>query len=439
MRLFREYFYEMILAIISFFLLILLIAPYWFGFRMQTNYEMVLKSLSAHTDYSYEVISFNRGWFSTDADLLVKNSNNDALMYLKHQIIHGPVYLGLLLDGDSPIVSMVIKGEVIPVTKTDAVISRLYSDEKRISIHAVIQSNTDTVLTLTIPDINEDVGATKYKFDNINFKLKYLSDSNRYQGELTAKEIKIIGTSVFDVNNLIMSFDQHVNQNNLVGDLVLSFSSLKTKLSQQMFDVKQLSLRLRNKKSSHLLGLNIDANASVINVFNEQLNGLSLGADISGIEYSYLRDRTISLFTEDDADKKYLRSDDYGLFKAVNIEPFDFITEHGSFSSKLTLTQSSPTNNTENRFFIKNKPELNLVVGDTLFKRIYEIVVNKYNVKATKANQFIHSMVRANYLEKNSNKFQLRLSNKDEKIMVNDLLIDHDDLKSNLSSAFFLN
>jgi len=78
------------------------------------------------------------------------------------------------------------------------------------------------------------------------------------------------------------------------------------------------------------------------------------------------------------------------------------------------------------------------VVGDTLFKRIYEIVVNEYKIKAAKANQFIHSMIRANYLEKNSNKFQLRLSNKEEKIMVNDLLIDHDDLKSNLSSAFFL-
>jgi len=437
MKLFREYCYEMILIVISFFLLALLIAPYWFGYKMQTNYENVLKSLSNNTDYSYEVISFRRGWFSTDADLLVKNSSNEALFYLNHQIIHGPVYLGLLLEGKSPIVSMVIKGDVISAANTDNVFFKLFQDTKRIGIHAVIHSNTDAVLTLNVPDVNKNVGAMKYELEDIAFKLKYFSDSNQYQGELSSKKIKLVGASVFDISNLILSFDQVINNDNLDGDLVLSFSSLKTKLAEQMLDIKQLSLRLRNKKISNLLGLDIDTNASVINIFNEQINGLSLGMKMSGVEYSYLKDKVFGMFA-DNADKKSSAPYDYIFFSTLNIETFDFITEHGSFSSKLTLTQNPEASDEEDRYFMNVKPSLDLIVGDTLFKRIYEIVVNKYNFNAEKANKFIHSMLKVNYLEKNSNKYQLRLSNKEEKLMVNDLLINHDDLKNNLSSAFFL-
>ena len=437
MKLFKEYFYEMILIVISFFLLALLIAPYWFGYKMQTNYEDVLKSLSDYTDYSYEVISFRRGWFSTDADLLVKNSSSEALFYLKHQIIHGPVYLGLLLEGKSPIVSMVIKGDVISAANSDNVFFTLFQDTQRIGVHAVIYSNDDAVLTLNVPDVNKSIGTMNYELENIAFKLKYFSGSNQYQGELSSKKIKLVGASVFDISNLILSFDQTINNDNLDGDLVLSFSSLKTKLAEQMLDIKQLSLRLRNKKTSNLLGLDIDTNASVINIFNEQINGLSLGMKMSGVEYSYLKDKVFGVFA-DNADKKSSAPYDYIFFSTLNIETFDFITEHGSFSSKLTLTQNPEASDEEDRYFMNVKPSLDLIVGDTLFKRIYEIVVNKYNFNAEKANKFIHSMLKVNYLEKNSNKYQLRLSNKEEKLMVNDLLINHDDLKNNLSSAFFL-
>lgn len=437
MKLFRDYFYEMILAVISFILLILLIAPYWFGYKMQTDYEIVLKSLSDNTDYSYEVISFQRGWFSTDADLLVKNSSNESLFYLKHQIIHGPVYLGLLLEGNSPIVSMVIKGVVIPFANKDNLFSALFADTNRIGVHAVIHSNTDAVLTLNVPDINQNIGTTKYELKDFDFILKYFSDSNRYQGELNSKQIKVVGASVFDVSNLILSFDQIITKDNFDGDLVLSFSSMKTKLAGQMLDIKQLSSRLRNNKASNLIGLDVDTNASVINIFNEQINGLSLGIEMSGVEYSYIRDKVVRMIAGD-ADENLSVADDYSFFTAINIEPFNFITEHGSFSSKLLLTNTQATSNLESRYFMKVKPTLELVVGDTLLKRIYEIIVNKYNFNATKANQFIHSMIKINYLEKNSNKFQLRLSNKEEKFMVNDLLVDHDDLKSSFSSAFFL-
>ena len=437
MKLFRDYFYEMILIVISFFLLVLLVAPYWFGYKMQTNYEDVLKTLSDNTDYSFEVISFNRGWFSTDADLLVKNSSNETLFYLKHQIIHGPVYLGLLLEGNSPVVSMVIKGDVIPVANKENIFSILFQDTKRIGVHAVIHSNADSVLTLNVPDIDRNIGAMKYEFENIDFKLKYFSDSNRYQGELSSKQIKLVGTSVFDVSNLILSFDQIINKDNLDGDLVLSFSSLKTKMAEQMLDIKQLSLRLRNKKASGLLGLDIDTNASVINVYNEQINGLSLGVKISDVKYNYLKEKVYGMLAANTEENVYI-PDDYTFFTTLNVEPFDFITEHGSFSSKLSLTQNPVVSNEEGRYFMKVKPTLDLLVGDTLFKRIYEIIVSNYRLNSEESNQFIHSMIKLNYLEKNSNKYQLRLSTKDEKFMINDLLIDHDDLKNNLSSAFFL-
>jgi len=437
MKLFREYFYEMILSIISICLLILMVAPYWFGFKMQTNYENVLASLSENTSYTYEVVTYSRGWFSTDADLLVKDSDNTPVFYLKHKIIHGPLYLGLLLKGQSPVVSMVIKGEVISVANTNKTFFKLFDDSSRITLNAVIHSNDDAVVTLNVPDINKKIEDISYDFNNIKVKLKYFSESGQYQGEVTSDQIKIVGITPFEVSSLIVSFDQTLATNSLAGDLVVSFSELKTKLSDQMIDIRQFSTRLINNKSSDLLSLDLDANASVINVLNEQLNGLLFAAEITGVDYELIKNNVLAFFAEGNANEYFMFNDFY-FFSALNVNSFDFVTEHGSFSSKLRLILGPLIDKSEKRYFMNVKPELNLSISNTLFRRIYEIVFDKNKLDTTEANKFVSSMIKYNYLEKNANKFQLRLSQKEGKFVVNDLLVGHDDFIENISSALFL-
>lgn len=434
MKYIRDHLIEIFLAVISFCLLVLIFAPYWFGYRMQSGYESFFESFTRHSNHSYEVVSFDRGWFSSEAVLLVKSSNNKKLFYFNHQIIHGPVYLGLVLQGQSPFVNLVIKGQLIPAKHTDNLFASLYEQNAEpVKLNVAMKMNGNAVFAFDIPDIDRSLNGEQYKLEGAELRLEYFSESERYLGEFSAKDIVIPGALPVEVSRLIINFDQLISDQKIKGDIVLSLDSLKLRSAEQIFNINQFSARVQNQKISDLLDVQMTINASTINLFNEQANSLSLAIDTKSIVYNKLKDYLRSLSSDSIKNEKQY----FNAFSSFSIKSFSFFTDHGLFNSSLVIAPSTVSIASDKNFHEQYNTTLDMQVGDMLFKRIYEISTEVFSVKSKPGDKFINKLLQFNYIEKHQNNYIVRLLKKNNKYMINDLLIPYEDFDKNLSTAIF--
>lgn len=432
MKAIKNYLFEIVSAIIAFFLLILLVVPYWFGYQMQSSYERLIESASVNSEQSFEVISFDRGWFSTRADLLVKSKANRPLFYFRHQIIHGPVYLGHLLEGKSPFVNMVINGYLVSAPDSEHLLVQLLDNKnKPVTINAAVRMNDDALIDFVIPDVNKTVPAGQFKVSGSTLMFEYFSGSQRFLGELKIEEFLVQGDAVVELTQLFLNFDQVIDRDSISGDLVVSLDSLKLKLMDRLTSFRQLSSRVKNRKLNQLMDLDIDINAAKINAFNEQLNSLSLGVKLSSIYYDLFQEQLVNTIFSTES----VVPVEWRVFDRLEIKPFSFFSEHGAFSSEVQLKKLSLGNGQLADFYHLYDTQLNIEVSDILLKRMYEIIVTTFNLNTNDASLFINKMHQVNYLERSNNKFLLRLQNKDGKYLINDLLIPYQDFEENFSNA----
>ena len=436
MKAIKNYIFEILLAVISLCLLVLLVAPYWFGYQMQASYENIIESFSENTGYSYEVVSFDRGWFSTEADLLVKTPENQSLFYFRHQIIHGPVYLGLMLDGDSPFVNLVINGQLLSASGSDHLLAKLIrNNEYPVRVKMAQRMNDDALVEFDIPDISQKISGVMYKLEEAKLDFDYLAELGRFQGELKLKSLAIQNQSAIEISQLILNFNQLLTSDSFAGDFVVSLDGLKLKLFEQLTSFRQVSSRIKNKKQANLMDLDIDLNTSTINAFNEQINSLSLGIGFSSIYYELFKTQFFKVLYFSEQDSAF----DFNFFEQVKINPFSFFSEHGSFTSNLELNANKPVSGKQQDFYHRYNTQFNLEVTDMLLKRIYEILTTSLDVKMNNVSVFVDKMQQQNYLEKHSNKYTIRLQSKDDKYLINDLLIPYQDFDTNISNAIFTN
>ncbi|MDH5393856.1 MAG: YdgA family protein [Gammaproteobacteria bacterium] len=429
MKRLRDYLLEIILAVVSLSLLLLMLAPYWVGYTMQPEYERVIRSFSDNSGFSYEVISYDRQWFTTDAVLLVKSASNQTLAYMKHQIVHGPVYFGLLLQGRSPWVNMVIKASWLPAEINQQVLPRFLLPDQPIKLFAVIQHNNDAELSLTIPAIEGYHNDVKYKADAIDVSLKYRSDNSLLLGELKLPAFLMTNHQSLEADKIILSFNQKYSDQSFSGDIVLSLDSLRFILNNDMVDIKQLSSRIINSSEISGLSLALDLNVSRINVLNEQLNSLTVGAGVNGFNADGLH------FDKQVLDPGFLS----GLeFQTINIKPLSFFTEHGALVADLTLSNLLNRPFSLDSGFNENEPVFNLDISIDLFKRLFNLFASNLQQPVHDSRFFLNTMISLNYIEKNQEKIRIRLSNKHDKIVINDNFVNFYDLRSHFLSALSL-
>lgn len=431
MKSIRDYLFEIFLALISLCLVVLLVLPYWFGYQMQSSYEDLIQSFADNTDYVYEAVNYDKGWFSSNADVLVKNKEKQPLFYFRHQIIHGPIYLGLLIKGRSPLVKMVIKGQVVAVPGAENLFSDVFGGEEALKVYAAVKMNNNADVAISIPEINKPIRQGKYKIRNAQVNLDYIAEASRYSGEIKIDELFIQSELTLELSQLILNFDQQISNDQFSGDFVLSVDSLKTKLNDHIIGFKQFSSRIKDRKGANVLDLDIDLNASTINAFNEQINSLSLGLTFNSIYYNLFIEQLDKILTDD---VQYNALDPH-FFAGLQLNPFNFFTDHGTFNSDLVLKVR--TNPESLDFHHRYETKLNINVSDVLFKRIYEIIVSNTGLTVNSANDFSKNLISHNYIERNVNKYLVRLESKDGKYLINDLLISYSEFdKTFLQSVF---
>lgn len=401
----RDYFLEIVLTIVSLFLLLLLVLPLFSGYKIQSDYSVLVKALSKGTGLTFEVVSFQRHWFRSDAKLIAKNLKHDVLFEFNHQIIHGPLYLGLVLDRRSPFVNMVIKGSALPGEQLKELSLVVNVPVKKIDVEAYIGFNEDVVANVSISSVLN--GYTALNQDKvIELDLRYMSQEGRYQGEVHVPELLLHSRSFFELENFILSFDEVYRDDVLAGDIVLSFDLLKLKINNRIVDFRKVSARVESAIKNSLLDMELDINISKVNLFNEQVNSLSFGLEFDALDVLDINENKMNF-------KSY-------TYEMLKIKPFDFYSEHGVFSVNAEVNRDSSPLLDSLSYFSNKSANVDVSLSTSLLRRIYEVVSLNIDVPLQDVDIFIENMLKQNYLKKYSDKVKFKISGKDDALVIND-------------------
>ncbi|MCK4707041.1 MAG: DUF945 family protein, partial [Gammaproteobacteria bacterium] len=296
----------------------------------------------------------------------------------------------------------------------------------------------DAVITINIPAVSDKVNGQAYKFSGMNFDVEYFSDDNRFLGELGVHELQVNGSGMLELKDLILSFNQSISSDNAAGDFVVSFDILKFDFKKNLFDIRQFSSRLKNIKKSNIISASVGLKVSKINLFSEQISSLSMDIASSGFEYNILKKNFLSMLS----DEKH-RMYDFGYndyhYDSFITDRLDFFTEHGGFSSNLSLKNEQSGSDVDESYFSGKSIEMNVSAGDVLLRKIYKLITMNYEKDTVnKPKLFVKSLLKMKYIKNINNKYKFSLRNKEGKFIINNLYVTYDDFLQSFSSAVFI-
>jgi len=433
MKILRDYLLEIILAIISFSLLLLLLLPYFSGYKIQTDYADALATLSKSTGLSLETVSYQRHWFSSDARTIAKNSRQEIVFDAVHEIVHGPLYLGLILQGRSPVINMMLKGHVImarPVKESEQYAVFLNSLAP-VTLSAYMDYDGDAVISLeaSAKDAKKE-GSGQFHIETVNLDMEYIASSDQLKGEINISELSFYGKQFVELENLMLGFEQTLLSNQ-TGDMVLSFSSLKFKHLQRIVDLRKVSARIKRSVNAGLHDLGFDLNVSKLNVFNEQINNFSLRMLVNGLDATWLsflnRERDLVSSLKDQ------------VFSSISIKPLNFFSEHGAMKSELVLTTESDSASDNEEFWSNKSLSFNAELTPAVFRRIYELSSDYSESEKNSFDVFKKRLFKLNYIDNSLGKVNINISGKNKNFVVNNHSLSYEKLSNTLEYSVFRN
>ena len=81
-------------------LLTALALPFWFGLRAEKSYLALLAQLSRRSGLQFTSAHYERGWFSSTAETVIRHPQIPIELIARHRISHGPFPVDRILAGD---------------------------------------------------------------------------------------------------------------------------------------------------------------------------------------------------------------------------------------------------------------------------------------------------------------------------------------------------
>lgn len=434
MKKLRDHLPEIILLMISVFLLLLMVAPYLMGFKVQQDYETILQTVSQQTGMQPEAVIYDRGWFSTDVRTILINPEKQPVAIFDQKIIHGPLYLGLLLKGYSPWVNMVIQGQVYSAEETSSALLKLFDKQHPVSVWASVDFSSNAQFTLDLPLLDTKLENAALRFSGFKLVMKYQNAENRLTGETSIEQGAYLNSNYAEFNNVVISFDQRLQDKDLLGDLVLSVGRLKFRIQSEQFDFYQLSTRLQNQYVQNSLAYSLNLNASRVHVLNEQLNGLAFTAQLNKVKAG-LFDSWRENYSAETFSSGYFNLLSHFSDASVLIDPLSFYSEQGQFNSRFEARFNQADLFKEQNLLSKLEVKLDITIAELLFKNLYEGLASHYDLQMKDGQAYAAQLIKHYYLDPANHHYRLSFSNSEHKPMINSLLVSYEDLVQNFNLA----
>lgn len=279
---------EVLIWIILVIIVLLALSPYVIGYKAKSDYAYLINQISKNFQVDLQVSTYNQGFFSSQATLGLTLPNSSETIYLNEEIVHGPIYLGLLNQNKSPLIAAVINGKLDMGASHLPEFNKILSGTNPLLYQHLINFSGDVDSQLYVPAIMtviQDEEESVHLESSGAIYTQFLSSaSGNVKGEMSIPLIKIHKTN-FNMNleESVVSFSGKKGNNKLmIGDTVISVGSLNIDSAEEQFAVKKLIVHSVTSENSELINAGTRVTAREILASNQKFGPIVLNFGLNG-------------------------------------------------------------------------------------------------------------------------------------------------------------
>lgn len=279
---------EVLLWLIVILLLLVVASPVALGFKIKSDYDLMVNKLSELIQADIEIVSYNRGFFTSNALLELKVPSLPMPIQFREEIIHGPIYLGLINQGKLPIMGALIKGEMLRPAGAEAVMLQLFGNQSPYVYQNIVDFTGNVNSEAYIPAIDatfqEESGQTKVNFSGMVLNTRYQSSAQSFTGDGRLNILSLNSEEDINLRGLSFSYSGKIGQYGImVGDSVISLPKLEVNSATDQFAINSFTLRSVTTEQGELLNSESMINAREIFLSNERFGPVAFNLSINGL------------------------------------------------------------------------------------------------------------------------------------------------------------
>ncbi len=442
---------EIILWLFIIILILLAITPLALGFKIKTDYSLMIDELSEILQLDVQIVEYEQGLFSSDSVLSIKLPMMDEPIQFREEIIHGPVYFGLLSQGQSPLVAAVIKGNFDRSASNTAMIQKVFGDNSPLTYQYIVQFNGDVNVQSYVPPVNASFESEgeQYLVQSSGFILNenYSSVSGQLSGEAGITKLKV-QTPLYTINtdSLNMSFSGKIGENQiLIGDTVVAINIFDLSSGEEQFALRDLTVRTVTAESGDLINSGIDISIREILASNQKFGPAKLVFNLDGISAQSLNQLQliqdeVAEMTEKGLPPEQINSMMTGqimgiipdLIKQaeVKVKPLSVNSELGTLQADMNFTLKGIDADTPaDPIFLLGavSMDLNISIDEPLLKQFisWELRNSESELPLNqRISEKIQGMVSDNWLKKSADSYVSKINMHDGELLINGKAVD---------------
>ncbi len=280
---------EIILWFTALILILLSLTPYALGFKIKSDYAAMVTEFSELTQADFKIIKYDQGFFSSTAVIALTLPDMPQQLQFKENIIHGPVYFGLLAQGRSPLVAAVVKGEMDIDPSQQKMVRKIFGSKNPLVYQTTIDFSGNLDSQFYVPSVNthfEDESGTVYiQSSGVVMNQQYSMQTGMTQGELKMPAFKMKSElSSVHAESISMSFSGTMGGNEiLIGDTVVSLNLLDIDSDEEQFAMRDLVVRSETSESAGLLNSGTRITVRELLASNQKFGPVVFDINLNGI------------------------------------------------------------------------------------------------------------------------------------------------------------
>jgi len=282
-------FAEIILWLFVLALILISLTPVALGYKVKSDYVDLVADLSEMSQLDIQLVQYDQGLYSSSAVLTLKIPNIPEGIQFKENIIHGPIYFGLLSQGKSPLVAAVIKGQLDVSSSQQELVRNIFADRNPLVYQTTIDFSGDVDAQFYIPSIDttfeDESGPIHIQSSGVIMNEHYSSASGLMKGDMQLPSFKIKSELMaINTQSTTMSFSGSMGGNDImIGDSVISMNLLDIDSGDEQFAVRDLVVRSVSSDSAGLIDSNTRFDARELLASNQKFGPIVFDISVNGI------------------------------------------------------------------------------------------------------------------------------------------------------------
>lgn len=285
----RISFVEIILWLFVVLLIVLTAAPFALGFKVKSDYTKLVSQFAQNLQLDLQIVQYEQGIFSSDVTIALNIPDVLEQLQFKEEVIHGPVYFGLLQQGKSPLAAAVVKGGLDISSAQQDSVKKIFGNQNPLVYQSVISFTGDVVSQAYVPAINttfeDDMGPVTLQSSGVIINETFSAADSRMKGDAQVPVFKI-ESALFSVTaeSMSFSFSGEMGQNQIIiGDSVASFKLLNIDSGEDQFAVRDFTIRSVTSEEGALINSGAQLSAREILASNQKFGPASLNLSLNGL------------------------------------------------------------------------------------------------------------------------------------------------------------